>query len=878
MIKIETGNNASLGQPIPSSSTTLSTNFRNSTTPQSITTFHSTSPVQATDDASARCDAAIRNQESAIDAFLNSVSSAEAMGISTVITQTLSYTETQYSSILYTLEDGYPRLRGIFPTKTSIHILTYTATENVADSTFFEDPMPDCISTISECGNCTIYGASVQLNYWPTPSVLHNSNRTITSTSTRFVVAVVNGTTFTSPSVYLSYGSVYASNACRPVGNTYPGAVLTLQPNAVSSLNGYPDYTPRSFNYANLNRPLSASDFSLWCFSRPLSECGPIPDQYFPRLAVPEQIRDLDPAWKSCDLSFNGTFDPPRILVPASVLVEPTAAPEKPSTIPPAFPAASAVPKGAKNTDGARIPSVSSKPRPDDNPPKDPPTKDPIVKDPPIKDSTAKNPSIKDLPAEDPPANGPSVKDPPAKDPPAKDPLAKDPPADPAINNLPAKDLPSENSPNSYQPAQKLRMAHSEAIITLKSQIFTIKAAQTQIINSKALHIGSSAADILEEKISIGTDGVMVENNFHTFSTIPTPADTSGPFTIAAQLFTEKNDKIVVIGSSTLSAGGGPATILGEAYSVGSDGISVGGETIPFSAFRNLEASNTATVFSYNVDLSTLMKNGKTLRPAGILILTKTLDSFPALPTITIGSKPYTANAASQYVIDGKTLTPASSITLSGIVFSLDASASRLIIQGATTQKLTPVSTLPTLTINSQSYTANPAGQYIINGQSLTPGGAIIVSGTTISLASAASALVVGGTTQPLSPLPPLPTLTIKSHTYTANLAGEYIISGQTLTPGGAITVSGTQISLAPSASAVVVVGGTTETLASTWGLGKLVLHGFYNGPSPSASSTKSVPGYRYTGARFESVGKSGKSEWSVVRWFVWDWGLFWGV
>lgn len=70
----------------------------------------------------------------------------------------------------------------------------------------------------------------------------------------------------------------------------------------------------------------------------------------------------------------------------------------------------------------------------------------------------------------------------------------------------------------------------------------------------------------------------------------------------------------------------------------------------------------------------------------------------------------------------------------------------------------------------------------------------------------------------PITEAPVLPTVTIGAQVLTANSASEYIISEQTLTPGGsAVTVDGTTISLLPSATAIVV-NGVTSSLAQAYG------------------------------------------------------------
>ena len=64
--------------------------------------------------------------------------------------------------------------------------------------------------------------------------------------------------------------------------------------------------------------------------------------------------------------------------------------------------------------------------------------------------------------------------------------------------------------------------------------------------------------------------------------------------------------------------------------------------------------------------------------------------------------------------------------------------------------------------------------------------------------------------------------ITIVEATLTANSASDFVIDGQTLAPGAAITVSGTEISLSPKGTDVVL-GTSTESV----GLGGMIISGF---------------------------------------------------
>ena len=205
---------------------------------------------------------------------------------------------------------------------------------------------------------------------------------------------------------------------------------------------------------------------------------------------------------------------------------------------------------------------------------------------------------------------------------------------------------------------------------------------------------------------------------------------------------------------------------------------------------------------------------------------TITSSPSPAIaskPKVTSSTGPVTANSKSQ----------ASSPSSQALVFDPTiALGSRSL--GAATPASSKIP--PLLTIGGKTVTANSLGQYNIDGQILTPGGTVTVSSTVISLASDETDAIVGTSTEALgSPftgklgsgpvVATRPDLTLGTQTLTSNSLGQYNIDGETLTPGGAITVSGIKISLAPGGSDVVV-GTKTEAL------GPYITAGLRSGPN----------------------------------------------
>lgn len=116
---------------------------------------------------------------------------------------------------------------------------------------------------------------------------------------------------------------------------------------------------------------------------------------------------------------------------------------------------------------------------------------------------------------------------------------------------------------------------------------------------------------------------------------------------------------------------------------------------------------------------------------------------------------------------------------------------------------------IPIITVGGAAYTQNSASEFVIAYQTLTPGGIITAHHSTVSLMVGGEGAVINGITHSFQPVP---LMTIGPSTYTANLAGDFVIAGQTLEIGTAITANGTAISLAPGGSAVVV-NGVTQTI-----------------------------------------------------------------
>lgn len=251
-----------------------------------------------------------------------------------------------------------------------------------------------------------------------------------------------------------------------------------------------------------------------------------------------------------------------------------------------------------------------------------------------------------------------------------------------------------------------------------------------------------------------------------------------------------------------------------------------------------------------------------------------------------------TLTAASEYVFGDQTVKPGGpAITVSGTPISLAPKATAVVV-GSSTRPVTVVPyqadqtqhqseeiLVSLLTLAGATASLNSASEYIIAGQTLKAGGSpITISGTPISLASHATAVVVGSSTSILATAPRgggqaqhsgklAPVLTLAGATATLNSASEYVIGDQTLTPGeNAITISGTRISLAPHATQVVI-GSTTSAIPgpSSSGIGDYVWAGIAGvlAATEASSITSSVASGTESGS--EVVATSTASDGEIV-------------
>ena len=292
-------------------------------------------------------------------------------------------------------------------------------------------------------------------------------------------------------------------------------------------------------------------------------------------------------------------------------------------------------------------------------------------------------------------------------------------------------------------------------------------------------------------------------------------------------------------GIGTIRPGGEAVTNDNAVYSLAASATALysNGIMVPITSIdKPLSFPPTPQIYSYGGSIYTadqsskLVIVGQTLLPGGpaITVGGKVLSiAAPGTPILTFGGSTYKASPNGGFVVAGQSLGPGSAVTVAGTPISILPGGGVAVV-GTNTQLLTASTTtsVPILTIGGSTYTADVSSDFIIGSQTLIPGGTITISGTAIALPIGATAVVIGTSTEPLAfatiTSPPQRIITVNGVTYTADASSDFVIAGQTLTPGGVVTVSGTPISYA-AAGTDVVVGTSTEAVD----IGGLILSGF---------------------------------------------------
>jgi hypothetical protein len=382
-------------------------------------------------------------------------------------------------------------------------------------------------------------------------------------------------------------------------------------------------------------------------------------------------------------------------------------------------------------------------------------------------------------------------------------------------------------------------------VITVAGTTFVGNAATQFLLAPGQTLTPGGTATVGLNTVSLASGATAVVVNGKT-SQLGAPTATQAPvLNIGGQVVTANSGGSFIVSGQTLTQGG-QITIGSNTVSLqqGATGLVVNGQTITRPAVLASTGAPAITIDGSTVRAaiggSSFIIAGQTLTPGGIIVangntislgsgasstiavvngVTQTLKPIVTPAAVNVAGTLFTELPGGSFVIQGQTLRPNSQITVAGTTLSLGPGASFIVVNGRTSS--ITLGTIPALVFGGTTYAATSqiSGAFVIGGKTLTPGGIITLNGHTISLDRSDSFIVVDGSTSyfgvPASITNP-PLITFAGHTYTANSGTTFIIDGQTLTPGGVITVHGTTISLAAHATAIVINGKTTALFPAT--------------------------------------------------------------
>ncbi|KAJ9618070.1 hypothetical protein H2203_009251 [Taxawa tesnikishii (nom. ined.)] len=665
------------------------------------------------------------------------------------------------------------------------------------------------------CQTCRINGGTVQLIYWSPRTINPSNNRT--SNATSLVTAVGLGTTFTSPTVYISFDSLYASNSCGTFGQKYSNTIIPVDPADLSSIWGYQRYNAlgwtTSFNFTDLY--VTPVPNSIYQTLQPESTIAPatisVPVTIVTTAAEPSAAINPStaPNTASASISHPSTFVKqssaalvlPSVVNPEDLSSQPlptatalnSASLDQPTgantIVPVQFLSTDSVSKVAATTAASRKPAgdVSS---------------DSLQTEEISQTISAVNSDDSKTSADSP---------------------------DPA-NNI----LSILSNAEASSPAQNTNPSTTPSItFSAGGQQFTaIQSGSVILVGSQALSAGGPAATINGQHVSVDSSGVVVGNGAGA-STIPyvgtntaqaqSGSNPEGVVTVGSEVYTAaagSNGANVVANAGstiTVSAGSPGATINGQVVSAapGNVVIGSGSQASTIAVAGDSHASSAFTIGSHTFTAAA--------QTNGALVFADAQSTFTLSPEIAqtngarvlaIGSDTFTLSAGGiAATINGQAMSAMSN----GIVVGSGADASTVNV---------PFTESPAnvLTVGSHMFTeiAQTGDEMVFGGSqqtfTLSRGGAPITIGTEVVSVASSGRIVVGGGTLAAFPLQ-TNTVVVGSQTLVEvdQTNGAAVFSGVqtkfTLVPGGTAATVGSQVVSAASGGNIII-GGSAVTLS----------------------------------------------------------------
>lgn len=770
------------------------------------------------------------------------------------------------------------------------------------------------------CARCTLFFQSLEMLYWPGPhpqtactttsgSIASNgtawstldseqggnepniyatgSDGYILSVFTRppiNTLRITNAVSSTSPSVYIGFPLVSASDACGPVGPTFTSLTLAFAPGELSTMlyYGAPPDDPYGMSAVS-SRVLDTNDLPCG----PLDKAGNwwvqggLSTGYQPLVELPTKLQQLVPEWSSCyGNAFQGQ-DPPRTLSPGTRLTpEPTTVHANPQTTP----AAPSPP----------IPSLPVETGAGAAQPLDPnPATDPKAIASPIADParTTAIYNVVQVNGNDPGASGDAAAGTKATDPPHVDPTS---PESPLTTSSLAIVVQGQTITNNAAPVTVggTTIAYQAGSIRVNNEVLPYPAPENlDTANASPVTVGGLTFSAVAS-IAHLSDGAQYDVESKAL-----PANDPGAatyITISGHTITVQANGIVVAGR-TLHPGDLGITVAGSPISLGSSEFVIGDHTETFqppATVATLPSQITVNGEPISLAPGSIIVDGTTMKPGDPSItihgqavslgasevavggVTASLALAAAIVTressyTTLNGEAMTLGA-SDIAIEGKTLKPGDPpISINGKLIFLGSSN---IVVGSITAsvKLSGAATTAApsfITVNGETV-AVEASNVVIKGTTLNVGDTgITIDGKTVFLGS--SRIVVGGITEAIR-LPGSAPKTSGSSCImfggetVAMGAGSVVIDGATLTPGGpALNIDGMTMSLG---SSVLIIRTQTTQLSlraaatssggSSEGIGALIMAGLGGTDGKSFTSPGNVN---------VSLDRSGNDSYGVV-------------
>ena len=696
------------------------------------------------------------------------------------------------------------------------------------------------------CGGCAITGGTVQLIYWPEGTMAETAAPTLNQTTSspvtvdplsarqqrdsEIAVAFAFNTTFTSPTVYIRYGSLYASDSCSGLGKTYSNTYITL-PNSddLSSIWAtypYPMAHTAWFNYTDLNDPvpLSIYDRQPRCAeytanNDPMTDVPnfscPHDRPYEPILFVPSAIlRSVDPSWVTCSGDVRGQYDPPYKLSKYSVAAEPQITPS-----------AGAMPQPA--SPGSPLSSVTALMTSTPSPvPIDPGTHSSAQ--PPA--SALPHSSSSAVPGPSGPAGGISslVGPQPSSTPASAPAYSSDPtvggPSGPAggIGSIIAQQ-PSSASASAAAPSQISAVeASSDPAGGIASIIATPPPSDPNV--SPAYSSDPTAGDPSDPAGSIASMVAPPPSSAQAAAPVPAPAPASSVDPADPNGQAPATYASIVVDGNTIAAdssNSGNAVVGGQTNALGV-AATVNGQPLSNHGAGTVVLGNGATASSVAVPSAAAGSDQGAPAPAQALT--------------TVGGNPKSAVPVGSGIVIGaspggneQTLQPGKGATIANTPLSVNDAGSLVVGSGSAASTIkVPAAASPTpqpvAIVAGQPISAAPVGSGIVigNGQTLGPGQGTDIANTPVSINSAGSLVLGQGPTAStigLSAAAASPTLqaiaTVGDQPISAAPAGSGVVisNGQTLAPGQGTEIANTPISVNSAGSLVLGQGPTASTI-----------------------------------------------------------------